>query len=51
MLKEEAITFPGNKIFFKEDGTNIRGGTVIAFKDNIKAISMQMQNGKSIGQT
>ena len=51
MLKEEGVTIPGNKTFFEEDGTNISGEIVIAVKDNIKTISMQMQNGKSIGQT
>ena len=49
MLKEEEITIPGYKTVFREDWTNnVR--IIVAVKDNIKTISMQIQHEKNIGQ-
>ena len=50
MPKEEEITIPGYEKIFREDVTNNSGGIVIAVKNNIKIISMQIQHEKSIGQ-
>ena len=49
MLKEQAITIPGETIF-REDTTNSSGGIMIAVKDSIKTINMQIQHEKSIRQ-
>ena len=49
MLKEKEITIPGETIF-REDTTNSCGGIMIAVKDSIKTISMQIQHEKSIRQ-
>ena len=40
MLKEEGITIPGHKTFFREDGTNISVGIMIALQDSIKTITL-----------
>ena len=44
MLKEEEITIPGYETVFREDGTNNSGGIMIAVKDKIKTISMQIED-------
>ena len=44
MLKEEEITVPRYETVFRENRTNNSGGIMIAVKDNIKTIRMQMQH-------
>ena len=47
ILKVKEITISGYETVFREDRTNNSGGIIIAVKDNIKAISMQMQHEKA----
>ena len=49
ILKEEEI-IPGYETVFRDDEANNSDGIMIAIKDSIKTMSIQIQHQKSISQ-
>ena len=51
MQEEEKITIPGYETIYRNDKTSNSGGILIAVKDTLKTITMQVKQETEVGQT
>ena len=51
MQEEEEITIPGYETIYRNDKTSNSGGIIIAVKDTLKTITMQVKQETEVGQT
>ena len=50
MQEEEEITIPGCETTYRNDKTSNSGGILIAVKDTLKTITMQVKQETEVGQ-
>ena len=51
MQEEEKITIPGYETIYRNDKTSNSGGILIAVKDTLKTVTMQVNQETEVGQT